>query len=89
MDGAPLSPCRSKRLTMTGTGTFPYKYITFTNDSWDAVRNPWKVYAPELFFYARDNYGNMNSWDVEISVRGPTGEWDNFERPGQNYRFKL
>jgi hypothetical protein len=42
----------------------------------------------QLFFWARNNYGLANAWDVEVAFTSSvTGEWDS--QQGSNYRFRF
>lgn len=50
-------------------------------------RRSWWVCAPDLFFYAQNENGDPNAWDVEIAVSNSAGEWDS--RFGANYRFRF
>ena len=48
-----------------------------------------QVAAPDaeraLFFYARDNFGGANNWDLEVAFVSDDGQWDS--KFGANYRF--
>ncbi|HMU40652.1 MAG TPA: hypothetical protein PKE31_16710 [Pseudomonadota bacterium] len=49
----------------------------------------YSVPAPDaeraLFFYARDNFGGANNWDLEVAFVSDDGQWDS--KFGANYRF--
>jgi hypothetical protein len=53
----------------------------------------WKVtreVAPaeqDLLFYARNDRGLANAWDIELSFVDESGNWDSLE--GQNFRFRF
>lgn len=41
----------------------------------------------DLLFYARNERGVANAWDIELSFVDEWGNWDSLE--GQNYRFRI
>lgn len=41
----------------------------------------------DLFFYARNQYGIGNAWDVELAFVNEAGQWDS--NWSQNYRFRF
>jgi hypothetical protein len=50
--------------------------------------HPMPAHEADLFFYARDEFGRSNAWDVEVAfVSTLTGEWDSLS--GMNYRFRF
>jgi hypothetical protein len=41
----------------------------------------------DLLFYARNERGIANAWDIELSFVDESGNWDSLE--GQNFRFRF
>ncbi len=41
----------------------------------------------DLYFYARNEYGVANAWDIEVAFVNESGEWDS--NLGENFRFRF
>jgi hypothetical protein len=41
----------------------------------------------QLYFFARDEFGRANAWDVEVAFVTDSGVWDSLN--GDNYRFRF
>lgn len=52
---------------------------------WEATPVP--PAESELFFYAKDERGLANAWDVQVAVVADDGRWDS--QAGRNYRFRF
>lgn len=60
-------------------------YIQGSGSSWDCKDAPQAM--KDLFFWARDEHGNLNDWDLEVAVVDGDGRWDS--RFGANYHFRI
>ena len=52
---------------------------------WEADEPP--AAEKSLFFYARDEHGLANAWDVSVALVADDGRWDS--RNGGNYNFRF